>query len=200
MSNKIQRIIVYLHVLSIRNRREFLFFFLFMSWWTLRTHAGTCPYVHFSVDHMNVCSPRWLTGLSHSDALSIPDSSLWVHFDIEQVWMCVCQVHKEGKNATCYLPILLKHIQYSSEWKLIILLWRLNLLQRISALHKFKQNSNRCDSDRYMNYKIHCPAKKKSHHLDLTKQIGTSLLLDNYCMGDYISAGNKLFNPNWCSE
>lgn len=32
--------------------------------------------------------------------------------------------------------------------------------------------------------KIHCLArgkkKKKSHHLDLTKQIGKSLLLDNY--------------------
>ncbi|MED6272004.1 hypothetical protein CHARACLAT_025883, partial [Characodon lateralis] len=28
----------------------------------------------------------------------------------------------------------------------------------------------------------------------------TSLPLDNYCMGDYVSAGNKLFNPNWCNE
>ena len=44
------------------------------------------------------------------------------------------------------------------------------------------------------------PAKKKSRHLDLTKQIGKSLLLDNYCLGDYLSAGNKLFNPKWCNE
>lgn len=36
---------------------------------------------------------------------------------------------------------------------------------------------------------------KKSGHLDLPKQIDKSLLLDNYCMGDYLSAG-KLFNPN----
>ena len=42
---------------------------------------------------------------------------------------------------------------------------------------------------------IHC-LDKKSHHLDLTKQLGKSLLLDNYCMGDYFSPGNKLFNPN----
>ncbi len=28
--------------------------------------------------------------------------------------------------------------------------------------------------------------KKKSHHLDLTKQIGKSLPLDNYCMDDYV--------------
>ena len=44
------------------------------------------------------------------------------------------------------------------------------------------------------------PAKKKSRHLDLTKQIGKSLLLDNYCLGDCLSAGNKLFNPKWCNE
>lgn len=37
--------------------------------------------------------------------------------------------------------------------------------------------------------------KKKSRHLGLTKQIGTNLLLDNYCTGDYLSAGKKLFNP-----
>ncbi len=34
---------------------------------------------------------------------------------------------------------------------------------------------------------------KKSHHLDLTKQLDKSLPLDNYCMGNYVSAGNKLF-------
>ena len=38
------------------------------------------------------------------------------------------------------------------------------------------------------------------HHLDLTKQIGKSLLLDHFCMGDYLSAGNKIFNSNWCNE
>lgn len=37
---------------------------------------------------------------------------------------------------------------------------------------------------------LHCMGKKHlSRHLDLTKQIG--LLLDNYCMGDYVSAGNR---------
>ncbi|MEQ2226417.1 hypothetical protein ILYODFUR_027275 [Ilyodon furcidens] len=30
--------------------------------------------------------------------------------------------------------------------------------------------------------------------------MGTRLPLDNYCMGDNVSAGNKLFNPNWCNE
>uniref|UniRef100_A0A8C6NJZ0 Ig-like domain-containing protein n=1 Tax=Nothobranchius furzeri TaxID=105023 RepID=A0A8C6NJZ0_NOTFU len=34
---------------------------------------------------------------------------------------------------------------------------------------------------------------KQSRLLDLTKQTGRSLLLDNYGMGDYLSAGNKLF-------
>ncbi len=42
--------------------------------------------------------------------------------------------------------------------------------------------------------------QQKSHHLDLTKQLGKNLPLDNYCMYNYVSAGNKLFNPNWCSE
>lgn len=28
----------------------------------------------------------------------------------------------------------------------------------------------------------------------------TSFLYDNYCMGNYLSAGIKLFNPNWCNE
>lgn len=27
-----------------------------------------------------------------------------------------------------------------------------------------------------------------------------SFLLDNYCMGNYLSAGIKLFNPNWCNK
>lgn len=36
--------------------------------------------------------------------------------------------------------------------------------------------------------------------LDVTQQIGTSLPLDNYCMCDYLSAGNKLFNLNRCNE
>lgn len=34
--------------------------------------------------------------------------------------------------------------------------------------------------------------KKKSPHLDLTKQIFKNLPLGNYCMGDYGSADNKL--------
>ena len=50
----------------------------------------------------------------------------------------------------------------------------------------------------YVMEKMH--SKEKSHLLDLTKQIGKSLLLDNYCMDDYVSADNKLFNPNWCSK
>lgn len=29
----------------------------------------------------------------------------------------------------------------------------------------------------------------------LPKQIGKSLPLDNYCMDDHLSAGNKIFNP-----
>ena len=41
---------------------------------------------------------------------------------------------------------------------------------------------------------IHCLAQK-SFHLDLTKQIGTSLLFDKYYIGDYLSAGKK-FNPS----
>ena len=41
--------------------------------------------------------------------------------------------------------------------------------------------------------------KKESLHLELSLQIGRSLLFDNFCMVDYVSAGNKLFNPNWCS-
>ncbi len=41
---------------------------------------------------------------------------------------------------------------------------------------------------------------KNKTHLDLTKQIGKSLPSDNYSMDDYVSAGNKLFNPNWCSD
>lgn len=40
----------------------------------------------------------------------------------------------------------------------------------------------------------------KNCHLDFTKQKGRSPLLDNYCMGDYLLAGNKLFNRNWCNE
>lgn len=54
-----------------------------------------------------------------------------------------------------------------------------------------------CLSDLYQ----HCLARKKRCHLDLTQQIGTSrsLLLDNYCPGDYLSAGNKLFSLNWCN-
>ncbi len=47
---------------------------------------------------------------------------------------------------------------------------------------------------------IYTARPQKSHHLDLTKQKGNSLPLDNYCMDDYVSAGNKLFNHNWCSE
>ena len=47
---------------------------------------------------------------------------------------------------------------------------------------------------------VHCLAQKKSRHLALTKQIGKSLLLDNYCMGNYLSAGSKLFNHSWCNE
>lgn len=39
---------------------------------------------------------------------------------------------------------------------------------------------------------VHCLAKKK--------QTGKSLQLDNYCMRDSFSAGNKLLNPDWCSE
>lgn len=42
--------------------------------------------------------------------------------------------------------------------------------------------------------------EKKSRHLDLTKQIGGSHLLDNDCMGDYLSAGNQLFNSHLYSE
>lgn len=42
-----------------------------------------------------------------------------------------------------YLHILLKHIQYSSEGKVII--FHINRLQRISALHKCNLNSNWCD-------------------------------------------------------
>ena len=42
---------------------------------------------------------------------------------------------------------------------------------------------------------IPCLAEK-SHHMDLTKQIGKSLQLDNYCVGDHLSAGNKLFTPH----
>ncbi len=49
----------------------------------------------------------------------------------------------------------------------------------------------------YFIYTAHPPPP---HHLDLTKQIGKSLSLDSYCLDYYVSAGNKLFNPNWCSE
>ena len=41
---------------------------------------------------------------------------------------------------------------------------------------------------------------KKSHQLDLTKQWGKSLPLDNHYIDDYVSAGNKLYNPNWCKS
>ena len=37
---------------------------------------------------------------------------------------------------------------------------------------------------------------KKSRHLDFMKQIVKSLALDNYCVDDYVSAVNKLSNPN----
>ena len=43
-----------------------------------------------------------------------------------------------------------------------------------------------------------CP--KKSHHLDLTKQIGKNLSSDNYLMDDDGWAGNKLWKTTWCSE
>lgn len=39
----------------------------------------------------------------------------------------------------------------------------------------------------------------KSHHLDLTNQIGLSLLLDCYCMNN-CRPDNKIFNPSWCNE
>lgn len=39
-----------------------------------------------------------------------------------------------------------------------------------------------------------------SHCLALTKLIGRSLLLDNHCWGNYLSAGDKVFNPNWSIE
>lgn len=45
---------------------------------------------------------------------------------------------------------------------------------------------------------VHSPSKKRKEKL--TKKIGKNLPLDNYYMDDYVSAGNKLFNPNWCSE
>lgn len=56
-----------------------------------------------------------------------------------------------------------------------------------------------------LNYVSECNGKhtawpKKSHHLDLTRQIGRSFSLENYCMVDYVSAGNNLFNPKGCSE
>uniref|UniRef100_A0A672ZBA1 Rho guanine nucleotide exchange factor (GEF) 1a n=1 Tax=Sphaeramia orbicularis TaxID=375764 RepID=A0A672ZBA1_9TELE len=37
---------------------------------------------------------------------------------------------------------------------------------------------------------------KRSPHLDLTKQTGKYLQLDNYCINDYVSAANKLFKPD----
>ena len=36
---------------------------------------------------------------------------------------------------------------------------------------------------------------KEIHHRGLTKQIGC-----HYCSVLYVSAGNKLFIPKWCSE
>lgn len=36
-----------------------------------------------------------------------------------------------------------------------------------------------------MGVKIHCLAKKKSRHPDLTMHIGKSLILDKYCMYNY---------------
>lgn len=41
---------------------------------------------------------------------------------------------------------------------------------------------------------------KRSRHLDLTNQIGTSQLMDDYCMGDFLSTCSKLFNTNLCTE
>lgn len=41
---------------------------------------------------------------------------------------------------------------------------------------------------------------KKCHHLDVTKQMGKSRLLDNDCTVNFLSAFNKLFNPNRCDE
>lgn len=41
----------------------------------------------------------------------------------------------------------------------------------------------------YIHY-IHCMGKK-SHHFHLSKQIGKSILLYNYCIGNYLSAGRK---------
>ncbi len=52
--------------------------------------------------------------------------------------------------------------------------------------------------NKYISYTL--PIPPPPHHLDLTKQIGKSLSLDSYCLDYYVSAGNKLFNPNWCSE
>lgn len=46
---------------------------------------------------------------------------------------------------------------------------------------------------------LHC-LTNKSHHLDLTNQIRKSRPYDNNCSVQYPSAGNKLFNPNWCTE
>lgn len=42
-------------------------------------------------------------------------------------------------------------------------------------------------------YKYTARPKK---HLDLTKQIGKSIPLDNFCMDEYVAS----FNPNWCGE
>lgn len=39
-----------------------------------------------------------------------------------------------------------------------------------------------------------------NQHLHLTKQINNSLPLDRYCVVDYLSAGNYLFNPDWFNE
>lgn len=39
---------------------------------------------------------------------------------------------------------------------------------------------------------------EKCRHLDSIKRRGTRLLLHDYCMSNYLSGGNELFNPSWC--
>ena len=49
-------------------------------------------------------------------------------------------------------------------------------------------------------YIICCLTKRKKVYLDLTKQRCKSFPLENDCSDTFVSAGNKLFSPNWGSE
>jgi len=54
------------------------------------------------------------------------------------------------------------------------------------------------DMEMLINHTLPGPNKKMPPGLG--KQMGKKLLLHNFCMGDYLSPGNTLFNPKWCNE